>query len=309
MLTLVQHHRKEHIERLCIPICSTATIEMNDSMIKSPTGTGMMSSSDDGIQQYTLNMNQNKRTGTNVSKRSSNSRKVRFSERTMESSSNYDNDNTDIQIQIIPIQKVKSQYMKSKLWYSIRDIATILEQCSAIIKLMDMGYTDETMIQCKHIGPLLGKQRKIKCQQQYNDVVTTRGLERETKKGKVQFVQIHRSSISVVLQQQQYYDHHTTYQPIQYADYIASLYKLTTKESTNRSIQLGKMDEKFVQDYCRDCYIQSTTTGSTNVYPTSMKQRIPFRNARKDTKSSDNNNNKRRLTRGPLPFFFVRSKQ
>jgi hypothetical protein len=163
------------------------------------------------------------------------SRKVRFQE---------GNKRTEVHVQVIPIEMIKSQRFKSRLWYTSRDIASMLERDAPILSLMEMGYTDDTLLNTDSNAALL----QSKYSKKEIEEITTRGLERQTKKGIKKFHAASRASVQAVLQCQ--YTNRAMH--IYYRmESIASVYSVTTKESQNMSIRRAKCDAMYVRDHCQ----------------------------------------------------------
>lgn len=163
------------------------------------------------------------------------SRKVRFQE---------GNKRTGVHVQVIPIEMIKSQRLKSRLWYTSRDIASMLERDAPILSLMEMGYTDDTLLNTDSNAALL----QSKYSKKELEEITTRGLERQTKKGIKKFHAASRASVQAVLQCQ--YTNRAMH--IYYRmESIASVYSVTTKESQNISIRRAKCDAMYVRDHCQ----------------------------------------------------------
>ena len=150
---------------------------------------------------------------------------------------------SEVNVQVIHIEMIKSQRLKSKLWYTSKDISSMLERDATILSLMDMGYTDEMLVNTDSKAALL----LSKYSQKEIEELTTRGLERQTKKGIQRFQMTSRASIAAVLQCQ-----HSNRGMHQYyrMECIASVYALTTRESQLQSLHRAKQDAKFVRDYC-----------------------------------------------------------
>jgi hypothetical protein len=167
------------------------------------------------------------------------SRKVRFHQ-----GNNTNNKRTaEMNLQVIPIDMIKSQRMKSRLWYTSRDISMMLERDATILSLMDLGYTDETLVKADSEAALLLSKYTAKEMEE----ITTRGLERQTNNGIKKFQMASRASINAVLQCQ--YKHRTMHNYYR-MECIAAAYALTTQESQQLSYRRAKQDAKYVRDHC-----------------------------------------------------------
>ena len=164
------------------------------------------------------------------------SRKVRFHH-------GNNNKHKEVAVEVIPIELIKSPRIKSRLWYTARDIAMMIERDATILLLMDMGYTDETLVHTDSKAALLLSKYSPK----EIEEMTTRGLERQSKKGIKRFQTVSRASIAAVLQcQHTNRSMHTYYR----MECIASAYAMTTQESQQLSLRRAKLDAKFVREHC-----------------------------------------------------------
>lgn len=150
---------------------------------------------------------------------------------------------TDVNVQVQPIEMIKSERVKSRLWYNARDVATMQGHDSVILTLMEMGYTDETLWNNEKNAALL----KSKYSKKELEELTTRGLERQTIKGITKFRAVSRASIEAVLNCQ--YQNRTKPVPTRMKR-IAAIYAVTTNESRQASLRRAKQDANFVLEYC-----------------------------------------------------------
>lgn len=157
---------------------------------------------------------------------------------------------TEVSVQVQPIDMIKSERVKSRLWYTARDIATMLSHDLVILSLMDIGYTDETLWNNEKNATLL----KSKYSKKELEELTTRGLERQTKKGITKFRAVSRASIEAVLNCQ--YQNRTKPVPTR-MERIAAIYAVTTNESRQSSLRRAKQDANFVLEHC---HLQQCTT-------------------------------------------------
>ena len=153
--------------------------------------------------------------------------------------------NTDvINVQVIAIETITSQRLKSRLWYTSRDVAIFLDRDAPILSLMEMGYTDDNLLNTDSNVALL----KSKYSKKDLEEITTRGLERQTKKGIKKFHAASRASVQAVLQCQYTNRAMNIYDRM---ESIASVYSNISKESKHISIRRAKSDAMYVRDHCQ----------------------------------------------------------
>lgn len=144
---------------------------------------------------------------------------------------------------IIPIEHVNEIPKRdiSKRWFCQDDFVDMQKQNRVVVQLMEMGYTDKYFVHS-----------------QRSDELTTRGLERQTAKGKASFLKDCKSSVHVVLEQQQLYQECMF--PKQVVDErIAKAYQCETAKAQQVAVLQALSDFEEIRDYCTDgsCDIES----------------------------------------------------
>lgn len=173
-----------------------------------------------------------------TNKQSTFSRRVHFSVSGGEGRYRCGEDGCALRVEVIPVMALRHHREKSKIWYNQREFASMQDENSIVVKLMEMGYNDETLVQ-NTASCLRGTS---------NDsiVMTTRGLERQTKKGFSCYLNARASSLQAVLTIQKL---EKDSEPSIRAERIAFKYRLEASKAIKASLERASTDAILSRKY------------------------------------------------------------
>lgn len=200
-----------------------------------------------------------------TTRKSTRSRKVHFTL----SSGSCNKNRRDVQLEIIPIVSLKNHREKSKIWYNQRDFSSMQDENNVVIKLLEMGYNDETFVQ-NTTACLRGPSRD-------SLVMTARGLERQTKTGFSKYLNARSMSLDAVLRKQRLEQDNL---PSVRAEEIAATYQSETAMALKESLERARLDAIWAREYLQsgDCDITTISRLQALEKATSKSSSIVNRN-------------------------------